>query len=120
MKDNSIGESEYKLMEMIWDHAPISSGELSAMCEQTHNWKKTTVYTMIKRLSNKGFIKNEKAMITYNEGREEVRKEQSEELVRKNFGGSLPMFVSAFLGDRSLSKEDAKKLIDMIEKHTEE
>lgn len=120
MKENSIGESEYKLMEMIWDNSPITSGELSAMCEKEHNWKKTTIYTMIKRLSNKGFIKNEKAVITYLVGRDEVRKEQSEELVRKNFGGSLPMFVSAFLGDRSLSKEDAKKLIDLIEKHTED
>ncbi|MBO4635845.1 MAG: BlaI/MecI/CopY family transcriptional regulator [Clostridiales bacterium] len=120
MKDNSIGDSELILMDMIWDHSPVGSGELAAMCEKEQGWKKTTVYTMVKRLSNKGFIKNENAVISYIVGRDEVRKEQSEELVRKSFGGSLPMFVNAFLGNRSLSKEDAAKLIDMIENHTEE
>ncbi|MBO7449646.1 MAG: BlaI/MecI/CopY family transcriptional regulator [Clostridiales bacterium] len=119
MKDNSIGESEFKLMELIWDHSPISSGELSDICERTHGWKKTTVYTMIKRLSDKGFIANNKSTITYLVRREQVQQQQSEEMVEKNFKGSLPMFVNSFLGNKSLSKDDAAKLMDMISKHTE-
>ena len=121
MKENSIGDSEYKLMELIWDYSPVSSGDLSDICEKVHGWKKTTVYTMLKRLSDKGFIKNDKATITYIVGREDLQRQQSEELVSKNFKGSLPMFVNAFLGGgKKMSKEDAQSLIDMIEKHTEE
>lgn len=120
MKETSIGESEYKLMEIIWEYSPISSGDLSAICENVHGWKKTTVYTMIKRLSDKRFIKSEKSMITYLVGREEMQKQQSEEMVSKNFKGSLPMFVNAFLGGKKMSKADAAKLIDMIEEHTED
>ena len=121
MKENSIGDSEYKLMELIWDYSPVSSGDLSDICEKVHGWKKTTVYTMLKRLSDKGFIKNDKATITYIVGREDLQRQQSEELVSKNFKGSLPMFVNAFLGGgKKMSKEDAARLIDMIEEHTEE
>ena len=121
MKENSIGDSEYKLMELIWEYSPIASGELSTMCEMIHGWKKTTVYTMIKRLQDKGFIQSEKSTITYLIGRDELQKQQSEELVEKNFKGSLPMFVNAFLGgSKKMSKEDAQSLIDMIEQHTEE
>jgi len=120
MKDTSIGDSEFKLMELIWDNAPISSGDLSDICEKVHGWKKTTVYTMIKRLSDKGFITNNKATITYIVAREEVQKQQSADMVERNFQGSLPMFVNSFLGNsKSLSKDDAAKLIDMISKHTE-
>ena len=119
MKDNSIGESEFKLMELIWDRAPIPSGELSDICEQMHGWKKTTVYTMIKRLSDKGFIENKKATITFKIRREKILHQQSHDLVEKCFRGSLPNFVNAFLGDKNLSKDDAAELIDMIEKHTE-
>ena len=120
MKDTSLGESEFKLMELVWDRAPLSSGELSDICEAMYGWKKTTVYTMIKRLSDKGFIENKKATITYLVGREEIQGRQSEELVTKNFKGSLPMFVNSFLRNKNLSKEDAARLIDMIEQHTEE
>ncbi len=121
MKENSIGDSEYKLMEIIWEYSPIASGELSTMCEMIHGWKKTTVYTMLKRLQDKGFIQSEKSTITYLIGRDELQKQQSEELVEKNFKGSLPMFVNAFLGGgKKMSKEDAQSLIDMIEQHTEE
>ena len=123
MKDNSIGDSEFKLMELIWDRAPISSGELSDICAEMHGWKKTTVYTMIKRLSDKGFVASNKAKITYLVRREEVQHQQSNEVVEKNFKGSLPSFVSAFLGSggkKSLSKDDAAKLIEMIENHTED
>ena len=121
MKETSIGDSEFKLMELIWEYAPVASGELSTMCEMIHGWKKTTVYTMLKRLQDKGFIQSEKSTITYLVGRDELQRQQSEELVEKNFKGSLPMFVNASLGGgKKMSKEDAQSLIDMIEQHTEE
>ena len=90
MGENTIGDSEYKLMELIWEYAPIASGELSNMCEMIH-------------------------------GCEQRQQQQREELVTTNFKGSLPMFVNAFLGNgKKMSKEDAARLIDMIEEHTEE
>ena len=119
MKEYSIGDSELEVMEFIWDTAPITSGELSAICEQKHGWKKTTVYTMLKRLEDKGFIKNEKTIIKFLIPRAEFKQHQSENMVKKSFKGSLPMFVNAFLGNRNLSKDDAAKLIEMIEEHTD-
>ena len=120
MQEYSLGESEFRLMEIIWENAPIPSGTLSEICDEQCGWKKTTVYTMLKRLADKGLIKNEKAVVTYLVDREEVQKQQSEDIVKKNFKGSLSLFVNSFLGNKSLSKDDAAKLIDMIEQHTED
>lgn len=115
-----LGESEFNLMELVWERSPITSGELVTLCEQEFSWKKSTVYTMIKRLSDKNIIRNEDSIVTYLVDKEQVQKYQSENLVSKSFGGSLSLFVNSFLGDRSLTKEEAQKLIEMIEQHTEE
>ncbi len=120
MEEILLGESEFDLMELIWDMAPVSSGELVALCDERFAWKKSTVYTMLRRLCDKEIIRNDNSIITYIVDKEKVQRYQSENLVRKNFGGSLSLFVNSFLGDRSISREEAQKLIDMIEKHTED
>lgn len=120
MEEILLGESEFELMEIIWDKAPVNSGELVVLCEKEFSWKKSTVYTMLRRLCDKEIIRNDNSVITYIVDKQKVQKYQSENLVRKNFGGSLSLFVNSFLGDRSISKEEADRLIDMIEKHTED
>ena len=120
MEEILLGESEFSLMEIVWDRAPINSGELVVICEKRFSWKKSTVYTMVRRLCDKNILKNENSKISYLIDKEKVQKYQSENLVSKSFGGSLALFVNSFLGDRSLTKEEAQKLIDTIERHTEE
>ncbi|MBO4592153.1 MAG: BlaI/MecI/CopY family transcriptional regulator [Eubacterium sp.] len=120
MEEILIGDSEFDLMEIIWEKAPVSSGELVSICDSRFGWKKSTVYTMLKRLGDKNIIKNESSIVDYIVDKKMVQKYQSESLVQKSFGGSLSLFVNSFLGDRCLSKNEAQKLIDMIEEHTEE
>ena len=120
MEEILLGESEFDLMEIIWERAPINSGELVAICDERFSWKKSTVYTMLRRLSDKNIVKSENSMVDYIVDKKVVQKYQSENLVSKSFGGSLSLFVNSFLGDRCLSKEEAQNLIDMIEKHTED
>ena len=120
MEEFLIGDSEFALMELVWEGAPINSGELVALCEEKYSWKKSTVYTMLKRLGAKNIVKNENSMITYLVGKEQVQRYQSENLVAKSFGGSLSLFVNSFLGEKCLSKDEADKLIDLISKHTKE
>lgn len=115
-----IAEGEMKLMELIWDNAPIRSGELVSLAYDTLEWKKSTVYTVVKKLANKGIIKSENAVITPLCTKEEVMNERSESLISKGYGGSLPMFLTAFLQKERLTKAEAEELKRLIDDHTEE
>lgn len=114
-----ISDSELKLMELIWKNEPIRSGELVALAFDSLVWKKSTVYTVIKKLSGKGFIKSEDAVITSLCSREEVLTERSENLISKAYGGSLPMFLTAFLQKEQITKAEAEELKKLIDEHTE-
>lgn len=114
-----ISDGELKLMEIIWDGAPIRSGELVTAAFNELGWKKSTVYTVIKKLSGKGFIKSENAVITPLFSREEVLTERSESLISKAYGGSLPMFLTAFLQKERLTKTEAEELKKLIDDYTE-
>lgn len=115
-----ISDSELKLMELIWKNEPIRSGELVTLAFDSLVWKKSTVYTVIKKLSGKGFIKSEDAVITSLCSREEVLTERSENLISKAYGGSLPMFLTAFLQKEQITKAEAEELKKLIDEHTEE
>ena len=115
-----ISDSELKLMELIWKNEPIRSGELVTLAFDRLVWKKSTVYTVIKKLSGKGFIKSEDAVITSLCSREEVLTERSESLISKAYGGSLPMFLTAFLQKEQITKAEAEELKKLIDEHTEE
>lgn len=120
MKDLLLCESEFRMMDIIWDSAPIESGKLVKLCEEKLSWKKSTTYTMLRKLCDKELVKNDNSLVTVLVPREQVQEFESEHLVQKSFGGSLPAFVSAFLGNGSLSKKEAEELIELIGSHTED
>ena len=117
MEELMLSESEYRIMDVIWKYAPVGSGELVKLCEAELKWKKSTTYTMLRKVTEKGLVKNEDYVISYIIPRSSVQKYESKHLVQRSFGGSLSAFVSAFLGNGTVSREDADELIDLIESH---
>lgn len=115
----NISDGEMKLMELIWQGEPIRSGELVTDAFNKLGWKKSTVYTVIKKLANKNMIKSENAVITSVKGREDVLSENSESIINKTYGGSLPMFLTAFLSREKLSEAEAEDLKRLIDNFTE-
>ena len=113
-------ETEYKFAELIWEEEPIGSGELVKQCAEKFGWKKSTTYTEIKRLSQKGVLKNENAVVTPLVTREEVQAKESDEFVERTFDGSLPEFLTAFLGGKKLSRQEAEDLKALIDNYQEE
>lgn len=113
----TLGEGEYRLLELIWDHAPIPSGQLVKLCQEELGWKKSTTYTHVKRLSDKGLVRNEDTVVTALVPREQVQRQEIDRVVDRNFGGSLPGFVAAFLKGKTLSEEEAQQLKDLIDRH---
>ena len=90
-------DSEYRFMNVVWDSAPVPSGELVALCARQLGWKKSTTYTMVKKLAQKGLLRNENAVVTALVPREDVQAEESAAFVERTFGGSLPAFLAAFM-----------------------
>lgn len=111
--------SDYRFMSIVWDHAPVGSGELVRLCREQLGWKKSTTYTEIKRLCEKGILKNEKAVVEPLVTREEVQAQESGDFVERTFGGSLPGFLAAFLGGRKLSDQEAEELKRLIDQYRE-
>ena len=115
MAEYKLGEIEMKFAELIWNYEPISSGELAALCLKELNWKRTTTYTVLKRLCDKGIFKNEKGVVSSLVSKQLFQAKQSEEFVKGTFGGSLPNFVAAFVSQKKLSREDIDELKRIIE-----
>ncbi len=116
--DYRLADVEAKFADIIWEHAPIPSPELVKLCEKQLNWKKSTTYTVLKKLIDKGIFRNENAMVSVVVSREEFYGRQSRRYVEETFG-SLPCFLTAFFRDRKLTAEEAQVLRDYIE-HFEE
>ena len=118
-----IFDSELRLCEILWEHQPVKSSELARLCAERLGWKKSTTYTVIKRLTERGVVKTENAVVTALVSRDEVQRAESRAFVERNFSGSLPGFLTAFVGGRGLSAEEAEELRHMIaafeEKHDE-
>ncbi|MDO4302921.1 MAG: BlaI/MecI/CopY family transcriptional regulator [Bacillota bacterium] len=115
MGEYKLADAEAKFADIIWENEPISSPELVKLCEREMNWKKSTTYTVLKKLCEKGIFKNENALVTARLGREEFYGMQSRRYVEDVFDGSLPRFLTAFCGGRKLSRlevEEMKKFID--------
>jgi len=115
MEDWKLCNSDYRFMTIVWECAPIGSGELVRLCQERLGWKKSTTYTEIKRLCEKGLLKNEHAVVEPLVSRETVQAQESDAFVERTFAGSLPGFLTAFLGGKKLSDREAdelKKLID--------
>ena len=119
MQEYQLCDSEYRFMEVVWDHAPVGSGRLVELCAEKLGWKKSTTYTVLKKLCGKGLVQNEDATVTVLAPREAVTAAESAAFVERTFGGSLPGFVAAFLGSRRLTAEEAETLRRLIDAHEE-
>ena len=110
-------DSDYRFMLVVWEHAPVPSGELVKLCREKFDWKKSTTYTAIKKLSEKGYIKNENAVVSVVIPKEHVQRDESNYFVERTFGGSLPQFLTAFLGGKKISAEEADKIQEIIDRY---
>lgn len=115
MQDLKLCESDYRFMSVVWDAAPVSSGELTKLCADKLGWKKSTSYTVLKKLAERGFVQNENATVTALVPRERVQAFESGYVVDKAFGGSLPAFVAAFTRGRRLTDREADELQRLID-----
>lgn len=111
-----IHESEYRFCLILWDHEPVSSVELVRLCQQQLGWKRTTTYTVIKRLGERGVLKNENGTIVSLISRDEAQAREIDQLVEKKFEGSLPAFIAAFTKRQDLSDEDLDEVQQMIDR----
>lgn len=110
-----IFESEYRFCLILWEHEPIKSTDLAKLCKEKLEWSKTTTYTVIKRLSERGVIKNENAIVTSIISKEEAQQSELEELMDKKFEGSLPAFIAAFGRRQELSDAEIEEIRRIIE-----
>jgi len=119
MKVYKLAEAEEKFAELIWQHEPINSGDLVRLCEKEMNWKKSTTYTVLKKLCEKGIFQNKNAVVTSLMTRDAYYAQQSIHFVEDTFGGSLPKFLAAFVSGRKISKKQAEELKRLIDEHQE-
>lgn len=115
MDNLKIFDAEYRFMCIVWEKEPINSTELVKLCQDKFGWKKSTTYSVIKRLSERGALKNENAVVMALVSRLQVQKYESEQILEKTFGNSLPSFITAFLQDKKLTQEEAEQIKKMIE-----
>ena len=120
MEVPKVFESEYRLCLILWEHEPIKSSELVQLCREQLGWKPTTTYTVIKRLSERGVLKNENTIVTSLVSKDQVQAAEIDELVEKTFEGSLPAFVAAFTKHHRLSAKEVDEVQAMIDRYRKE
>ena len=111
-----IHEGEYRFCLILWENEPVASARLAQLCQEQLGWSRTTTYTIIRRLSDRGVVQNENAVVTSLIKKEEVQLSEMNELVEKTFEGSLPAFIAAFARRQKLSEEEISALQTLIEK----
>ena len=115
MNTPKIFESEYRFCLILWENEPISSRALSELCNEKLGWSKTTTYTVIKRLADRGVLKNEKTIVTSLISKEEAQISEIDELIEKKFEGNLPAFVAAFTKTKKLTDKEIEEIRKLIE-----
>ena len=115
-----VFESEYRFCLILWEQEPVSSGKLVELCRERLGWKPTTTYTVIKRLSQRGVLKNEHSVVTSLVSKDEVQAAEIDALVEKTFAGSLPSFFAAFTRHRRLTPAEIDQVQAMIDRYREE
>ena len=116
MEIPKVFESEYKFWLILWENEPIKSGDLVKLCREKLGWKNTTTYTVIKRLSERGVVKNENTIVSSLVSKEEIQEAEIVDMVEKTFEGSLPAFIAAFGRHERLTEEEIENIKRMIEK----
>ena len=117
MSTPKIFESEYRFCLILWEHEPVKSSELVNLCKEQLGWKPTTTYTVIKRLSERGVLKNENTIVTSLISKDEVQAAELNEMVEKTFEGSLPAFIAAFTKPQKLSEKEIDAVQQMIDRY---
>jgi len=120
METPKVFESEYRFCLLLWEHEPIRSTELVKLCAEELGWKKATTYTVIKRLAERGILKNENTIVTSLVSKSEVQSAEIDELVERTFEGSVPAFVAAFTKRKDLGKDELAKIREMLDSYTED
>ena len=117
MNTPKVFESEYRLCLILWKHEPIKSSELVHLCNEQLGWKPTTTYTVIKRLSERGVLKNENTIVSSLVTKDEIQASEIDELVEKKFEGSLPAFIAAFTRHQNFSDQEIDEIQNMIDQY---
>lgn len=114
-----IFESEYRFCLILWQHEPVNSTKLVALCKEQLGWSKATTYTVIRRLAERGVLKNENATVTALVSKEDVQEFEIEQFVEKTFEGSVPAFIAAFSRSKKLSDKEVAQLRELIDSYKE-
>ena len=115
-----VFDSEYRFCLILWENEPVTSRDLVKLCEQQLNWKRSTTFTVIRRLSERGIIKSENAVVTSLVSKDQVRLTNAEEVIQTKFEGSLPLFVNTFFNSQKLSEKDVEEIRHMIDQYKEQ
>ncbi len=119
MIDLKLSNTEYRFLQLIYDNEPLKSKQLVEVCQQMFGWKKSTTFTMLKKLCQKGVVENNESIVTAVISRQEMENYRSRDAVEQNFGGSLPNFLTAFMGGQKITDQEAQLLKAIIEQHKE-
>jgi len=117
LNDYKLGAMETKFAELMWDNEPISSGELVKLCEKELSWKKSTTYTMLRRLCERSIFQNKNGVVSSLMSKEKFQGLQSEKFVEETFAGSLPKFLAAFTARNKLSDKEIDELQKLIDEN---
>ena len=120
METPKIFESEYRFCLILWDNEPVNSTRLVELCKHQLGWSKATTYTVIRRLSERGVVKNENAIVTALISKEEAQKHRLEEMVEETFEGSMPAFIAAFSKSKRLTQKEVDQLQALIDNFRED
>ena len=116
MNTPKVFESEYRFCLILWDNEPVKSSELVNLCKEQLGWKPTTTYTVIKRLSERGVLKNENTVVTSLVSKDQIQAAELNEMVEKTFEGSLPAFIAAFTKHQKITDKEIDELQNMIDR----
>lgn len=119
MEDLRLCESDYRFMSVVWEHQPVGSGHLVTLCAEKLGWKKSTTYTVLRKLSARGLLQNVDSVVSALVGKEQVQACETEYFVDRTFAGSLPQFLASFLGGKTISVREAEELKRLIDAHKE-
>ena len=120
MDGKKLGSVESRFADIIWAKEPISTAELIKICQQQLNWKRTTTYTVLKRLSDRGLFQNINGTVSSLVSKNDFYAKQSEAFIEETFDGSLPAFLAAFTTNKRLSQQDISELQKLIDSYEEE
>ncbi len=120
MPDFELGSVQERFAGIVWDNEPVSSGDLVKICERELQWKKPTTYTVLRKLCEKGILRNEKGVVTSAVSRERYYSEKSGHIIEDSFSGSLPAFIASFISRRKITSKEAEEILRMIDAYRKE